>query len=246
MKKRRFHSGFTLIELLVVIAIIAILAAILFPVFTSATNAAKTAACLNNMKQIGTGVLMYSQDNNGTVVPSYIVQAMGMSDPGNQWYDMLLQPYIKSVNGKYGTGGSNKTVWACPSDSVKRASMRSYSINSRTADGPTVGFDLSNPDPKVTVKYTSNIQDQTGTIIIAEWHESQNVCASYLDSAIYGPAMQGWRYSPVPTQKALPAHSNGYNYLFVDGHAKWVRPEKTVGTGTWSNPLGMWTTKRGD
>lgn len=56
------RSGFTLIELLVVIAIIAILAAILFPVFARAREQARKTTCISNLKQIGAGILMYSQD----------------------------------------------------------------------------------------------------------------------------------------------------------------------------------------
>jgi len=60
----RLRTGFTLIELLVVIAIIAILAAILFPVFSRVRENARRTACQSNMKQLGTGILIYIQDHD--------------------------------------------------------------------------------------------------------------------------------------------------------------------------------------
>lgn len=64
MKTR--SKGFTLIELLVVIAIIALLIAILLPALGKAREAAKRAACASNLKQIHTGMTLYSQDYSGT------------------------------------------------------------------------------------------------------------------------------------------------------------------------------------
>ena len=64
-----FLTGFTLIELLVVIAIIALLMAILLPALHRARNQARAVVCQTNLKQWGTTLALYAENNNGRLPP---------------------------------------------------------------------------------------------------------------------------------------------------------------------------------
>jgi prepilin-type N-terminal cleavage/methylation domain-containing protein/prepilin-type processing-associated H-X9-DG protein len=103
-------TGFTLIELLVVIAIIAILAAILFPVFAQARESARAASCLSNVKQIGLGLAMYTQDYDETM-PAAFANVNPINGGGINviTYENQIDPYIKS-----------HPIYVCPSDALPR------------------------------------------------------------------------------------------------------------------------------
>ena len=152
-RENAVHQGFTLIELLVVIAIIAILAAILFPVFAQAKLAAKKTQDLSNMKQTGTGLLIYLSDND-----DYFPLASFDSLPFNQansyrWSSTLcVGPYIKNTQLFTTPGDPNSFVLPSamvlnPTGRKQLAANNSYMANAMStayfAYGyfpPTVGY----------------------------------------------------------------------------------------------------------
>jgi prepilin-type processing-associated H-X9-DG protein len=60
-------KNFTLIELLLVIAVIAVLISMLLPAISNSRKSALSAACKNNLRQVGIAVQGYSDDNNGMI-----------------------------------------------------------------------------------------------------------------------------------------------------------------------------------
>jgi prepilin-type N-terminal cleavage/methylation domain-containing protein len=67
----RKRTAFTLIELLVVIAIIGILAALLLPALSSGKRKALDIQCVNNLKQMVTGDMLYVGDSHGICAPDH-------------------------------------------------------------------------------------------------------------------------------------------------------------------------------
>ncbi len=236
--------GFTLIELLVVIAIIAILASILFPVFARARENARRASCISNAKQMGLGLMQYTQDND----EKFPVVVVSLSNSVSVW-DNAIYPYVKSDQ-----------VYICPSAFTENT--RSFAFNAWLA-GWTNHLFVDKPagDPPHMVTLAA-IDHAANTVLVSENWARQNTGAVYnkrgmwASSIIAGTSTSSLRWStrttiPWGSYNGASRNSAGVEIygagagvhindtfvtIFADGHVKPVkaqRPPPTDGSFLW-------------
>lgn len=235
--------GFTLIELLVVIAIIALLAAILFPVFGRARENARRSSCQSNLKQIGLGILQYSQDYDERMVGASRIPD-GVASPSDaqivRWQE-AIEPYVKSTQ-----------IFKCPSNSdttiVKGTTSAQnikahYVANGNKDSGATSTDEFPYPRPmdsKVpgisgdthTGRALSEILTPAQAIMVKESGDGSDVPNLVKTSGTNGFAFTN--------------HLATSNFLFADGHVKAMKPTGTYncvdnGTDTCGSGINMWS-----
>jgi len=216
--------GFTLIELLVVIAIIAILAAILFPVFAKAREKARQTSCLSNEKQLSLGFMQYIQDYDEQL-PVYLENPAQPWTQDNKGWAGRIYPYVKSVG-----------VYHCPDDTA--SGSISYMINSTLTNTYLASASWTAPASSVILVEVAN-----GSVPAVDVTSSNEITSPRMYVDVAGPdpdwghqaksaagPLGGRAFDSNWHQDKVGRHTEGSNFLLLDGHAKWLRGS-SVSTG---------------
>ena len=210
------------------IAIIAILAAILFPVFARARENARRSSCMSNLKQLGLGMLQYTQDYD-EFLPS------GVRGPGAYagmgWSGQIL-PYVKSTQ-----------VFLCPSDSGRpgvpagvNQEYYSYRYNMGLVlpgnGAASVAFALKPLSAYTATSRTVLLYEANGNPFEMDGDEINSATGNGQEvTSTGGIVPTGATMRPngaasrIPDQ-AIRRHLEGSNFLAADGHAKWYQPDQ--------------------
>lgn len=195
-------QGFTLIELLVVIAIIAVLAAILFPVFTQAKQKAWITQCANNLKQIGTAVQLYGQDNNSKA--PYI-------KPTRNGYFSIMSWEGQKFKDKFRKHLTSSTLIGCP------GRLKNPSYSETDWWGYLCQMSLPQGTSLDTLRYP----------FVGEGGKIYYLPASQL-RLVWDQAYMTWGGGGIYCNHRKDSVSAGLNTLFYDMHVKWAnRGEST-------------------
>ncbi len=232
------RRAFTLVELLVVIAIIGVLVGLLLPAVQSTREAARTAACASNLRQLGLAVHQFTDASRGRLPPLKIDDQTRIAGtlagvypyPGSSRYwfgTVAADPAGGPEKVDFGTGlltpymEGNVAVYQCPSfgpgqvEALVYGSMCSgFDYNPALGPGTVIGWDAD---------WNPRLEDRDRRYPLASVRETQRTIA-FADSAQvrYDLKFMENLGGLVPPSGNFPTvhfrHAGRANVCFLDGH----------------------------
>jgi prepilin-type processing-associated H-X9-DG protein len=203
----------------------------LFPVFAQARVKARQTACLSNCKQIGLGLMLYAQDYDEIFPASRRASSGCNSGTLSSPWNMVILPYTK-----------NEQIFACPADFTRQANerqTRSYVALAGPPDlltgceyvngvmGPNWGANLAvinTPANTVSMYERWERGSHLDTASFVHANLTEDWCRGGAQKVAYPRKSRWFTYNP-PTFNG--PHADGSNFIFCDGHAKWLKYDQT-------------------
>ena len=228
---RETERGFTLIELLIVVAIIAILAGMLLPALNNARRKAQEIACLNNQKQFGLANQLYAEDYKDY----FILSCWGTANYSVWWMELVGKQYSYVRNYK---------ILRCPSEgSIKYLSSSfeespwygtNYGYNAYLGNLYNVKNNGYYVPARRQFKYPERFPELTdcnmsklvsGLIFAVQINAAEFQTTGYIVSDASYSINYNTAVGTGSSGMLDLRHSNrSANFLFLDGHARKLRP----------------------
>ena len=220
---RKTCRNFTLIELLVVIAIIAILAAMLLPALAKAREKARSVSCMNNVKQLTLGILIYADANQEEFPYCDISNNVVLEAAATPWW-VAIPAQMNSTDSLY-----------CPSRTRPGAPT---TYHNQPYPYPQYGMNGNLHQAGAACRTLVKAKRPAESIMVADsCHgrgESWNVAWPLTPGVCPGKCAS----ATVLRDPANAQHSAGTNCGFIDGHAAWMTATGMYDTRAkcWDNP----------
>lgn len=197
MQKHSQRGGFTLLEVLVVGVIISLLAAMLLPTFWTVRGRARQTVCTSNLRHIGEGIALYSQDYDGLY--PFAVDPTDKFTPQiwRQYPDFqALIPQMPQVQDVLRNYTSEQSLFHCPAD----IGFTEQDLSGMPMDGMPSSFE------KFGTSYLYRTE-------IAFRRAGDPTFQNPSEINVFMDASGRWHGTLLPLAQR-------YNMLFADGHVK--------------------------
>lgn len=195
---RRLPTGFTLIELLVVVSILGILAALAVAVTPGIVTRAHRAASLNNLRQIGAGILLYAGEHDN--------QLPGRTVTGPKW-PVSVHEYLNDIK-----------IFASPGDPenfIRRGADPLSDARNETSYILNGYNDLGAYGDETVIVRMNRVEKPSQVILLG----TPNPGSSHF----YMDMLEGGGNHLNVLN--LAAYGDGSNYLFADGSSRFIRED---------------------